>query len=103
MADMVLIKRPYASPLYFTKPGVHWEYATVAGESARAFVYFTEAGKEGELDGLLSMQTTGCGETFIYSVREEAQSQEEEASPSKGSVCAGIVKQICMRNHSVDS
>lgn len=45
MADMVLIKWPYVSPLYFTKPGVHWEYATVAGESAQAFVYFTEAGR----------------------------------------------------------
>lgn len=45
MADMVLIKWPYVSPLYFTKPGVHWEYATLAGESAQAFVYFTEAGR----------------------------------------------------------
>lgn len=45
MADTGLIKWPYVSPLYFTKPGVHWEYATVAGESAHAFVYFTEAGR----------------------------------------------------------
>lgn len=45
MADMVLITSPHVSPLYFTKPGVHWEYATVAGESAQAFVYFTEAGR----------------------------------------------------------
>lgn len=45
MADMVLITWPYVSPLYFTKPGLHWEYATVAGESARAFVCFTEAGR----------------------------------------------------------
>lgn len=44
MADTFLIKWPCGSPLYFTKPGVHWEYATVAGESAQAFVYFTEAG-----------------------------------------------------------
>ena len=40
MADMVLITWPDVAPLYFTKPGVHWEYATVAGESARAFVCF---------------------------------------------------------------
>lgn len=42
---MVLITSPHVSPLYFTKPGVLWEYATVAGESAQAFVYFTEAGR----------------------------------------------------------
>lgn len=45
MADMVLITWPYVSPLYFTKPGVHWEYATVAGEPVQAFVCFTEAGR----------------------------------------------------------
>ncbi len=45
MADMGLIKWPYVSPLYFTKPEVHWEYATVAGESAHAFVYFTRAAR----------------------------------------------------------
>lgn len=45
MDDMLLITSPRVSPLYFTKPGVLWEYATVAGESARAFVYFTEAAR----------------------------------------------------------
>lgn len=33
---------------------------------------FTSQKQEGELDGLLSMQTTSCEETFIYSVQEEA-------------------------------
>ena len=41
---------------------------------------FASRKQEGELDGLLSMQTKGCGETFIYSVQEEARSQEEAQS-----------------------
>lgn len=43
MADTLLITWPYVSLLYFTKIGVPWEYATVAGESAQAFVCFMEA------------------------------------------------------------
>lgn len=38
------LKRHHSASQYFAKPGVRWEYATVAGESARAFVYFTGAG-----------------------------------------------------------
>ncbi|KAM7366321.1 hypothetical protein PAMP_015770 [Pampus punctatissimus] len=41
---------------------------------------FASRKQEGELDGLLSMQTTGCAETFIYSIQEEARSQEEAQS-----------------------
>lgn len=43
MADMLLITWPHVFPLYFTKPGVHWEFASVAGESAQAFVWFMDA------------------------------------------------------------
>lgn len=43
MADTLLITWPYVSLLYFTKIGVPWEYATVAGESAQAFACFMEA------------------------------------------------------------
>lgn len=48
---------------------------------------FTSQKQEGELDGLLSMQTTGCGETFIYSVQDEAQSQEKAPVPPRAKLC----------------
>ena len=41
---------------------------------------FTSGKQKGELDGLLSMQTTGRGETFIHSVRGEARSLEKGQS-----------------------
>lgn len=62
---------------------------------------FTSQKQEWELDGLLSMQTTGRGETFIYSVQDEAQSQEGAQSLLESScahvsvfvyVCVGIGK-----------
>jgi len=42
---MFWITSPHVAPPYCIKPGVHWEYATVAGESAAAFVSFTAGGR----------------------------------------------------------
>lgn len=42
---MVLIRWPDVSSLFFTKLRELWEYATVACDSAKAFVCFTGAGR----------------------------------------------------------
>lgn len=99
MADTLLITWPYVSPLYFTKLGVHWEYATVAGESAQAFVCFMEAERRSwrtaqHADHRLWMHL------FILSMRRP--DPRRRPSPSKRyMVCmfhVGASMRVCMFN-----
>lgn len=57
---------------------------------------FASRKQEGELDGLLGMRAADCGETFIYSVQEEAQSPEEAQSLQElyGGVC--VCTDVCV-------
>lgn len=59
---------------------------------------FASRKQGGEPDGLLGMQTTACEETFIYSVQEEAQSQEDARSLQE--LCgAHISTLVCVCRH----